>query len=160
MSDYAIPEKDILKERIFEANPSARLQVDTARLREIVDFEEIKVARNSSIAKGNAMQGSDLDDGLVITTDVVSEKTQERFVQELKNQGFITYTTRQYLRAEEANEQSSTDLRRMKGKIINFFTREEIEKLAHRTFGKFGLNEDGVDLLIIVQVYKQGFSVK
>jgi hypothetical protein len=76
---------------LLAAHPELRRTIDTAPLREIIDFVAFKCSPICSIARGEAVEGSDVDAALVVLRESVPQKAEVAFVQELRRQGFVAY---------------------------------------------------------------------
>lgn len=81
-------EKMRLRLKHLSEHPEDRIKIDTAKLKDIVDYEMFLCHPQCSIAENRAIRGSDVDRGLVISKEIVSEENMRRFVTELIAQGF------------------------------------------------------------------------
>lgn len=145
MKNIHSQEKVEERERFLVEHPESRIRVDTTKLKAIMAYEEFKCHPNSSVARDQAVRGSDIDVAVVITSEPTSLEQQMNFVQALRGQGFDVYHPQETeLAKKELSDFSigrgrQEDLERLheltKRKVsselntIRFFTREELEKL-------------------------------
>lgn len=126
---------------LLQKHPERRIQVDTAPLKAIIDYSDFKCHPKSSVARGEAIRGSDIDAGVVILRSRLDLETQtERelaFVEELRRQGFDVYHPREveeiaavYDRASEREAyMMKKQVQRMVDHIIRFHTAIELEAM-------------------------------
>lgn len=125
--------KDLRRHRLV-AHPEERRTIDTVPLREVVVYRRFVCHPSSSIARGEAIEGSDVDFGLVITDNPVTLDQQATFVAELKKQGFVAHTERELEDTKAAmavDGMVSLDAKRayieMSDAVVRFRTRSEME---------------------------------
>lgn len=111
-------EKMKLRIKHLSEHPEERINIDTAKLRKIIDYEIFLCHPHCSIAENRAIKGSDVDRGLVISKEVVSEEDMKRFIEELRDQGF------------NVTMNSGEDLGTSKD--ITFLTMAQIEELKKK----------------------------
>ena len=102
-------------------------------------------ARGSSVASNLAVEGSDIDGGLVVLSKQVDESRQLEFINELRRQGFRVYHSSEVEEARRAWEKADTDYREkeidiselnklrkrfldMESEVILFRTESSLEK--------------------------------
>jgi hypothetical protein len=106
------------------AYPEKRININTARLHQIIDYTNFFVHPQCSIARNAAVRGSDIDRGLVVTKESVSTGKQQEFVNELRSQGFSCNTQAEL----EKSNVSSLDKRiKLQLEVITFKTIDEIK---------------------------------
>jgi hypothetical protein len=76
---------------LLAAHPELRVRVDTEPLRRIIGYAAFKCVNGSSIARDEAIRGSDIDGGLVVLREPTSLDTEMMFIDELRRQGFNVY---------------------------------------------------------------------
>lgn len=84
----AILEKKENRRRALGENPLLHRFVNTARLREIIDYEVFNCSPYSSVALNEAVEGSDIDGGVVVSSLPSTVDHQMLFIAELRTQGF------------------------------------------------------------------------
>jgi hypothetical protein len=77
--------------RLLAEQPHLRRRIATASLRQIIDFVDFRCHPQCSVARDEAIAGSDIDCGLVITAEPTGTDEQLAFVGELRQQGFEAY---------------------------------------------------------------------
>ncbi len=85
-------EKEQLRVLELRDHPERRIRPDVERLKDIVPFREMRVHPHCSVARDEAVPGSDLDGCLVIADEPVPHEIQREFVEELRRQGFSAST--------------------------------------------------------------------
>lgn len=119
-------EKEKERKEDLQKNPHKKLELDPKPLRELIADMTFKVNPYSSVARGQAVKGSDLDGGLVVTTEPVPKTQQQKFVDELRAQGFTAYTEAEVEEEGNKSVQNSPEyLKRMQARI-KFRTEEEL----------------------------------
>lgn len=73
---------------LLREHPEARIRIDTNKLKQIIDYKDFKCHPQCSIARDEAIKGSDVDAALVVLKNEVPVNKQISFVEELRNQGF------------------------------------------------------------------------
>lgn len=145
---YAAREqKEKERKMLLDKYPDLRRRVQTEKLKEIVDYEYFKCVWGSSVAKDLAIEGSDIDGGVVVTDREVSEEERLAFVLELRNQGFSAYDITEAREAKRAvdqavkNEIEQFDLYELFSKkvntdlgVIHFYTQGEIDQFTRKGF--------------------------
>jgi len=76
------------RRELLRLHPELHRTLDLEKLRQVVDFDEIRVAAGSSVARNEAIEGSDIDGAMVITRRPVKLISRLRFVRELRLQSF------------------------------------------------------------------------
>lgn len=76
------------RKALLAAHPELRLQLDFAPIIDLVPNFRLQCAPYSSVARGEAIPGSDIDGGVFITPTPLSVEEQLRVVQAIRNQGF------------------------------------------------------------------------
>lgn len=79
------------RQKLLKKHPEMRIDVDAAQLRSIVDYDYFYCSPFSSVARGQAIKGSDIDGGLVITSAEAPFQAQMQFIETLRSQGFDVY---------------------------------------------------------------------
>lgn len=79
------------RESFLREHPEARRRINTHKLKQIIDYQDFKCHPQCSIARGEAVAGSDIDGGLVVLKDEVPTEQQLAFVEELRKQGFSAF---------------------------------------------------------------------
>lgn len=102
-------EKEITRRAQLKANPELKLRLNLQGLRKIIDFQDFLCHPRCSIARDEAIEGSDIDSGMIITVCEVDEIKQLEFVKELRRQGFSVYILREMVEAEEKLKSVSND---------------------------------------------------
>jgi hypothetical protein len=92
--------------RLLEEHPELRLRVNLAPLRDIIDFVMFKCVRGSSIARDQAIHGSDIDGGLVVLREPTERDVEMAFIDELRTQGFDVYHPSEAEAANAAREEA------------------------------------------------------
>lgn len=98
------PAKKEARRQRLAAHPEERVTLDRSRLHASVPFpfQRFVCHPGSSIARGEAVTGSDIDFGLVISDHPVPEEQQAAFVEVLRTQGFTTHTEAEFRAVKEA----------------------------------------------------------
>ncbi len=112
------------RQLLLQNEPQLRIRIDTIRLRTIIPYIEFKCHPRSSIARDKAIKGSDIDGGLVVVENPISNELQELFVVELRNQGFSVFTEQ---KAQEAAQKFN--LLSPVEQILQHDLRDEIKKI-------------------------------
>jgi len=76
---------------LLAEKPELRLRVQLPLLRNIVDFADFKCAKGSSVARDEAIRGSDIDGGIVVLHEAIETEVELSFVNALREQGFTVY---------------------------------------------------------------------
>ncbi len=143
MSGTHDEEKASARKKMLAEHPEARITVNTKELKKIVDFIDFKCHPKCSIARNEAIKGSDIDAGIVVTSEPVSVEQQLAFVTELRNQGFAVNTQAEYEETQRAfaattyKQQQESPVRFMEyeTKRIRFFTKKELEEMCENPVG-------------------------
>lgn len=114
------------REKLLAEHPELRISIDTQPLRKIVDYQAFKCARGCSIPNDLAINGSDIDGGLVITQKQTELKQRIAFVDELRRQGFSAYDESEYERAVKEEEEFAAQ---KKGNYSDLKDRETLHRL-------------------------------
>lgn len=82
-------EEKMSRRKVFLKNyPEKRIRINVKKLKQIINFFDFKCHPNCSIARDQAIKGSDIDGGLIILTNEATIEQQLEFVSELRRQGF------------------------------------------------------------------------
>src|SRR3990167_2186606 len=73
------------RRELLRLHPELHRTLDLEKLRQVVDFDEIRVAAGSSVARNEAIEGSDIDGAMVITRRPVKLRSEEH-TSELQSQ--------------------------------------------------------------------------
>lgn len=94
--------KNASRAELLRQRPELRRRVDLEACRRVIDFKDFRVSPRCSIARDQAIEGSDLDGGVVVVTETVSENQEYAFIEELRKQGFAAchVSERDHLRSE------------------------------------------------------------
>ena len=95
------------RQALLAAHPELRRRVRLEPLREIIDFVDFRCARRCSIARDEAIPGSDIDAGLVITREPTTFEQQLAFLAELRLQGFTVSHPQEVADAEAVRDTTS-----------------------------------------------------
>lgn len=79
------------RKKFLLEHPEARRNIDTGKLRQIIDYQDFRCHPQCSVARNEAITGSDIDGGLVVLKNEVSIEQQLAFVEELRRQGFSAF---------------------------------------------------------------------
>ncbi len=127
-------EKREERRRFLDQNPDKKIRLDEKKLKEIIDYLQIKCHVLSSLALDLAIEGSDIDVGVVFLKHAEPLEDIIHFVQALRSQGFavchesevktgITGECSALVR-EHLSHESSRYLN-----SIRFLTPEEVQKM-------------------------------
>lgn len=133
------------RSKLLQERPEERRHIDSSKLKTIIDYESFKCHPQSSIARDEAIQGSDIDGALVVSRNEVPIEQQLAFVQELRNQGF---SAAHQIEIDAFNQnklpESVVNLDELlsmvcqksdaENTIINFATIAEMEELTSKKF--------------------------
>lgn len=121
---FPLNEKKVAERRtLLLERPELRLQVNTDPLRSIIDYSAFKCNPRCSIARNDAIEGSDVDGGLVVLREETPIESQLAFIEELRTQGFDVYHPTE----EEA-------LRKQLAEAYGTVPRANILDLSHRAY--------------------------
>lgn len=123
--------------RDIEENPGIKISINTEKLKQILDYDELKCHPHSSVARDQAIKGSDIDGGIIITKQRGTLDQELSFVQELRNQGFSVFHKKEYeeFKADydqaekQAQKELIPDLVERELNQIGFYTKEELEDM-------------------------------
>jgi len=134
-------EKMTQRTKWLEKHPQDRITIDQKPLQEIIPYEVFLCHPDCSVARNEAINGSDIDAGLVITKMPVSLQEKHLFIEELKKQGFNAYYN--------ISEMQNQDIQNQ-GELITFLTVDEINAQLEneKTFTKQEM------------IYRAGFKIK
>jgi hypothetical protein len=157
------------RKKLLENRPNLRISINTDDLKRIINYSMFKCARDSSVARNEAIMGSDIDGGLVITDKKISRRQRLSFINELRSMGFSVYDISEYQQAERTltnfvkqcrgsfNPEQLNKLHELVSQkvdaqcgLIHFFSEAEIKK-----FKIFGFPETGIK-----QIYFHGYSIQ
>jgi hypothetical protein len=110
---------------LLEAHPEQRIRVDSAALQQILRFLSFKCHPDCSVARDQAIRGSDIDRAVVITEEMPGIEERDAFVGELRKQGFTAYTQEEAYAIEAVEGYSARW--KAQGAVINFRTVTEVE---------------------------------
>jgi predicted nucleotidyltransferase len=158
MGSLQSDQKVIERRKLLAAHPELRRSIDTGKLKEVIDYVEFKCHPKSSVARGEAIEGSDIDVGVVVLRDRVLEQQELAFVEELRKQGFTAYHQKEYEDLEK--QYRNTEVLEERLKLIpektireldriHFYTEDELKELTKKPIG-----------IPVVMVYLAGTSIK
>jgi hypothetical protein len=102
---HGIPNPKLEERRTLLAeHPELRLRINLEPLRCIIDFAAFKCVHGSSVARDEAIRGSDIDCGLVVLHEPTVVESEIAFVNELRAQGFDAYHPTEVATAKAAYE--------------------------------------------------------
>ena len=110
------------RKELLAAHPERQLKVDTSALKGIERFAEFLCHSECSIARGEAIRGSDIDMGLIVSKTPISQSQQAAMVRELRAQGFVAYHASELSPAEPAYPEELLQ-------VIEFKTHDELQTL-------------------------------
>ncbi len=93
---------------LLQENPNLRIVVQAGPLREIINFIDFRCNPSSSVARNEAIAGSDIDGGIVITEDKQQIGKEIAFIEELRKQGFDAYHQREVADIKKRLEEYKT----------------------------------------------------
>lgn len=77
---------------LLNQHPELRKRLDFLRLKQVLDYIDFKCSPLSSVARDEAIAGSDIDGGMVITIDKPTDEQKQTFIEEIRRQGFTAYS--------------------------------------------------------------------
>jgi hypothetical protein len=89
------------RKTLLAQRPDLKLRIDAAPLRQIINFVDFKCSPYSSIARDEAIVGSDIDGGVVVSKDQTTPDQELSFVKALRAQGFEAYHEIEVAEAEQ-----------------------------------------------------------
>ena len=107
---------------LLTAQPSKKLTVDTGILKGITSFDEFLCHAECSIARGEAIEGSDIDMGLVVSKTPIPSRQQVALVAELRAQGFVVFHPSELHRGDPSYPEKALQ-------VIKFKTHTELKSL-------------------------------
>jgi hypothetical protein len=122
---------------MLKEHPELRRRLNPAQLHRIIDYKLFLCNPRSSVARNEAIEGSDIDGGLVVMEEAADEQTEIEFIDELRKEGFSAYTQSEYDRVRSDLERATDEgeksrLRELentiKHAVITFTTQKEIEQ--------------------------------
>lgn len=148
-------EKIAKRSQTLRENPSLRIRVDIPGLRDLLDYVDFKCSAGSSVVRGEgeAIRGSDIDGGLIITRERVPRETCQKVIEKLRLDGFDVYSEVEYEEAKRDQARTGVkngNLGHMWLNMIRFRTIAEIEEEV-RTGDHFS---------IVRSVYLYGQSIR
>lgn len=149
-------EKIAERTALLQAHPELVRRIAIPPLRQIIEFEDFKCHWNSSIARDQVIEGSDIDLGLVVMQDRVTAEKEHAFVEELREQGFTAYDSREVAEAKVAKLES---LGEMDPDIKVMFANIVSQDLARIDFMTVADLETGKGTNNQRAVYKLGYSM-
>lgn len=111
---------------LLEDHPELRIRMDNAALQQIVPFLSFRCHPYCSVARDQAIKGSDIDRAVVIVQEMPGIEAREAFVGELRKQGFTAYTHEDAYVIGQAKGDAS--LWKAQGAVIDFRTLSEVEE--------------------------------
>jgi hypothetical protein len=149
------------RRKLLKEHPELRIRIDTKLIKQIVNFIEFKCVSDSSIVRNLAIKGSDIDGGLVVSSEILPIEKRLAFVSSLRDQDFSAYDISEYETAErELNDftekhhgeyKSKEDLETLhqlvgskvqaECALIRFFSADEIENFKKNGFPNEGLRK-------------------
>lgn len=158
------PEKIAERKQLLRERPELKLRCDTARLKNIIDCIDFKCHPRCSLARDEAIKGSDIDGGVVIVKEKIGMEKEMEFVEELRHQGFDVYHPSEHEAADREFEQwkkdphydslakKTSDLIAHKvvteSRMIRFVTKEEMDQFKKKW-----------PTHIRTMIYESGFSI-
>jgi len=150
------------RKTLLEKSPESRQSINTRKLKQVIDYVDFKCHPECSIARDEAVQGSDIDGGLVVLSERVGVDRELEFVQELRNQGFeashkteVEAAQNQVEAAKSRISAASKEFRELKDKEVSthsseirFYTKTELEAMEF----------EPLDNLVII--YVAGHSIQ
>ena len=88
------------RRKLLKEHPELRIRIDTKLIKQIVNFIEFKCVSDSSIVRNLAIKGSDIDGGLVVSSEILPIEKRLAFVSSLRDQDFSAYDISEYETAE------------------------------------------------------------
>ncbi len=76
----------------LKEHPEDKIHIRTKNLKEIVDFNSFWCHPDCSVGRNQAVRGSDIDGGIVVTNQPTTPEERQLFVNELRLQGFSCFT--------------------------------------------------------------------
>lgn len=146
--------------------PGDRIRINYPRLKSVIDYADFKCSPLSSIARDEAIKGSDIDGGLIILKEPVSKDAQLAFVRELRTQGFSAYLEsevddidRQLAKTKRLKKRHNLYIEKFKRQenVIHFLTQEELDGLWQYVLTHEGNPIEGYAQLMM---YVGGTSLK
>lgn len=131
------PEKMAKRASLLVEHPELRRRIDTTLLKDVVNYEVFKCHPDCSVARDQAVDGSDIDGGIVVTKEPVPPELQQEFVDRLRLMGFSCYS-----QAEkdgfDATDMQSLDPEKQallrglridaRNELISFVTTEQVQQ--------------------------------
>jgi len=105
---------------LLTAQPSKKITVDTGILKGITSFDEFLCHAECSIARGEAIEGSDIDMGLFVSKTPIPSRQQVALVAELRAEGFVVFHPSELHRADPEYPEKALQ-------VIEFKTHAELE---------------------------------
>lgn len=132
------------RKKLLAVHPELCRRIDTNRLKAILDYTDFRCHPKCSIARDEAIEGSDIDVGVVVLKERGPEQKELEFVEELRRQGFTVYHQREYEAIEEQfrnaeDVQKRLDLIPEKVKRdqdrVHFYTKSELIEMSKKPIG-------------------------
>lgn len=118
------------RRKLLCEQPYLRIWVDEERLRAIIPYELFYCHPTCSIARKEAIVGSDIDKGLVVVPEGTTIDQECAFVRELRSQGFNTYHQVEYEAAYARWRENPDGAPIFEGlERIHFATRAALQKM-------------------------------
>ena len=117
--DYA---KMKARVELLAANPGRKATIDTCALKGIAGFDEFLCHSECSVARGEAVAGSDIDMALIVSKSPIGLSEQVALVRELRAQGFVGYHSSELSHRDPAYPEKMLQ-------IIKFKTHDELQDL-------------------------------
>lgn len=133
-------EKALLRKKLLQQKPSLINKIITNKLKIIINYLEFKCGKNSSVARNEAIKGSDIDGGLVICKKPINAVKRLLFVKELRRQGFEAYCVDEYEKAlikvkkielsqnENLYHKLLKHIDHVRSNMVRFYTEKEVKK--------------------------------
>ncbi len=148
--------------KFLSEHPEAKRRIDTRKLRQIIDYQDFKCHPQCSVAKDQAVVGSDIDGAIVVLKSETSIQQQISFVEELRKQGFSAFHQSEVqVRKQQLDEAEAKGIRLSEGLLelsrkyikadnaeIKFYTTSQLEEMKTKPLDS------------PVMIYVAGYSIK
>jgi hypothetical protein len=160
--------KQAERKALLAQRPELKLRIDAAPLRQIINYVDFKCSPFSSIARDEAIVGSDIDGGVVVTADQTTRDQELSFVKALRAQGFEAYHE---IEVAEAHQRVDEGLETEQYKLFSNLSqslRDLIRKASLMDSSKIVFyNEEALREIIAsgnlempIPIYLAGFRIK
>ena len=117
--DYA---KMKARVELLAAHPGRKATIDTCALKGIAGFDEFLCHSECSVARGEAVAGSDIDMALIVSRSPIGLNQQVALARELRSQGFVGYHSSELSHRDPAYPEKMLQ-------VIKFKTHDELRDL-------------------------------